>query len=245
MAHLIFYEKPVPLNKDIHRNLCIKTADNLYGFCRFTNSVLLAGIEFIHAAKEYNIVFTKVGELIMPVALLGLRNDENLYVNDENRWDAHYIPAFIRRYPFILAETGQGNDQKTVCIDETFVGLNGQEGRRLFNDGGEPTDFLNNVIKFMQDYQEQYRRTETFINRIKDFDLFTEINAQAQLPNGEKLSMGGLLGIDEDKLLQLEKNKALELFRSGELSWVYAHLLSMTNMPKLGERLVKKRQSVA
>ncbi|MBF0145290.1 MAG: SapC family protein [Magnetococcales bacterium] len=245
MAQLLFYEKPVPLNKDIHRTLCIKTADNLYGFSRVTNSVLLAGVEFAHAAKEYCIVFTKAGDLVMPVALLGLRNDENLYVDHENRWNAHYIPAFIRRYPFILAESGQGDAQKTVCIDETFIGFNDKEGRRLFDDTGESTEFLTSAIKFLQDYQGQYRRTEVFVNRLKDLDLFTELNAQAQLPNGQKVHMGGLLGVDENKLLQLEKNKALELFRSGELSWVYAHLLSMSNMQRLGERLVKKEQSNA
>ncbi|HIJ83129.1 MAG: sapC family protein [Magnetococcales bacterium] len=240
MAQLLFYEKPIPLNKDIHKNLHIKTADNLYSFSRITNSVLLAGVEFAHAAKEYCIVFTKAGELIMPVALLGLRNDENLYVTGDNRWDAHYVPAFIRRYPFILAESGQEEGQKTVCIDETFIGLNDKEGRRLFDDGGEPTEFLNSAIKFLQDYQGQYRRTEVFVKRMKDFDLFTEISAQVQMPDGQKLNMGGLLGIDENKLLQLEKSKALELFRSGELSWVYAHLLSMGNMQRLGERLTKR-----
>lgn len=242
MAQLLFYERPVPLNKDVHRNLCIKVADNLYGFSRVTNSVLLAGVEFSHAAKEYCIVFSKAGELIMPVALLGLRNDENLYVNADNRWDATYVPAFVRRYPFILADSGQNVDQKTVCIDETFAGFNDKEGRRLFKDDGESTEFLDSAVKFLQDYQAQYQRTEIFINRIKDLDLLTELNAQTQLPNGQKLSMGGILGIDENKLLQLEKNKALELFRSGELSWIYAHLLSLSNMQKLGERLLKKEQ---
>ncbi|MBF0414894.1 MAG: SapC family protein [Magnetococcales bacterium] len=241
MAQIIFYEKPVPLNKDVHKDWCIKAADNLYGFSRITNSVLLAGVEFAHAAKEYCIVFTKAGELIMPVVLLGLRNDENLFVDGDNRWDAHYVPAFVRRYPFILAETDQEKDKKTVCIDESFIGF-GKEGRRLFEANGEPSEFLNGAIKFLQDYQAQYQRTEIFVNRIKDLDLFTEIKAQIQLPNGQNLQMGGLLGIDENKLLQLEKTKALELFRSGELSWVYAHLLSMGNMQRLGERLAKKEQ---
>ncbi|MBF0109704.1 MAG: SapC family protein [Magnetococcales bacterium] len=243
MAQLLFYERPVPLNKDRHRTLAIRPADNLYGFSRVTNSVMLAGVEFVHAAKEYCIVFTRAGDLVIPVALLGLRNDENLYVDGENRWDAHYVPAFIRRYPFILAGSGTDDGQKTVCIDETFAGFDQKEGRRLFDDAGEPTDFLNSAIKFLQDYQGQYRRTEVFVNRLRDLDLFTDLNAQAQLPGGQKLHMGGLLGVDENKLLQLEKNKALELFRSGELSWVYAHLLSMGNMQRLGERLIKKEQA--
>ncbi|MBF0421687.1 MAG: SapC family protein [Magnetococcales bacterium] len=241
MSHIIFYEQPVPLNKDEHKNLCIKIADDLYSFSRKTNSVPLAGVEFALAAKEYCIVFTKAAELIIPVALLGLRNDENLFVGHDNRWDAHYIPAFVRRYPFILAETDQEKDKKTVCIDQTFAGL-GTDGRPLFTQNGEPSEFLNNAIKFLQDYQAQYQRTEIFVNRLKDLELFTEIRAQVQLPNGQSLTMGGLLGIDENKLLQLERTKALELFRSGELSWVYAHLLSMSNMQKLGERLVKKDQ---
>lgn len=86
-------------------------------FAGETNSVILAGVEFSEAAKEYPIVFTQAGDKVVPVALLGLRNEENLFVDGKGGWDGRYIPSFVRRYPFILAETG--GDRPAVWPDRS------------------------------------------------------------------------------------------------------------------------------
>ena len=117
MANLLFYQKPVPINKNDHKSKKIRGTDNNFKFAGKTNSVILAGVEFSEAAKEYPLVFALAGERIIPVALLGLRNEENLFLNEDGSWDARYIPAFVRRYPFVLAETGEPG-QRVVCIDE-------------------------------------------------------------------------------------------------------------------------------
>ena len=104
MANLLFYEKPVPLNKNAHSGKKIRQAAHIFAFAGKTNSVVLAGVEFSEAAKEYPIVFAQSDETVVPVAMLGLRNEENLYVDEKGDWDAGYIPAFVRRYPFVLAE---------------------------------------------------------------------------------------------------------------------------------------------
>ena len=105
-------------------------------FAGETNSVILAGVEFSEAAKEYPIVFTQAGDKVVPVAMLGLRNEENLFVDDKGGWDGRYIPSFVRRYPFVLAETGE-TGQQAVCIDDAYEGFNDDEGEPLF--AGEET----------------------------------------------------------------------------------------------------------
>ena len=243
MAQLMFYEKPVPLNKEAHKDLKIGTNEAGFSFAKQTNSVLLSGMEFVHAAKEYPIIFIKAGERTLPVALLGFRKDENLFIDADGKWDARYIPAFVRRYPFILAESPEaeqveGEEKKlAVCIDEAFPGLNKEEGNPLFDDKGEPTELLDNAIKFLKEYQAQYQRTEIFINRLNDMDLLTGYTANAELPGGEKVSLSGLMVVDEKKLMALDKNQAMELFRSGELGWIYAHLLSLSNMNAVMSRM--------
>ncbi|MBF0194664.1 MAG: SapC family protein [Magnetococcales bacterium] len=249
MAQSIFYDKPVPLNKEVHKDLKIGPNDAGFSFAKNTNSVLLSGMEFVHAAKEYPIIFIEAGESILPVALLGFRTDENLFVDEDGKWDAKYIPAFVRRYPFILAEApgSEEDDTKelTVCIDEDFPGLSKEEGSPLFDEDGKQTELLDNAISFLQEYQAQYQRTEIFVNRLKGLDLLTGYTANAELADGEKVSMAGLLVIDEKKLMELEKKKAMELFRSGELSWVYAHLLSLSNMNSVISRMVPKEKDAA
>ncbi len=237
MKQLLFYEQPVALNKERHRAFKIDNKGANYSFARGTNSVIITGMEFVHVAKEYPIVFAKAGDRTIPLAMLGLRNDENLYLDSNGQWDARYIPAFVRRYPFVLADSGDGN--LAVCIDEKFSGFNDETGTPLFTEEGEQAPLLENAIRFLKEYQGQNQRTEIFVNRLKEMDLLTELTARAELAGGIKFSMGGLLVVDEKKLMELPQEKALELFRSGELGWIYATLLSLSNMNRLAELLGK------
>ena len=235
MADLLFYENPVALNKVDHKNIKIRPQHNQYDFARRTNSVILAGVEFSEAAKEYPVVFANAGQNIVPVALLGLRNEENLFVDDEGQWDARYVPAFVRRYPFVLADTEQ-EGQRMVCIDEAYEGFNDDDGEPLF-EGGEPTPLLKQAIEFLEEYQRQYVRTERFIQRLKDNDLLVALNARVDMVNGQQFGLAGLLVVDEKKLLELPDEKAIELFRSGELAWIYCHLMSLGCMSRMVDRI--------
>ena len=237
MANLLFYENPVALNKVDHKNIKIRSQHNQYDFARKTNSVILAGVEFSEAAKEYPVVFANAGENVVPVALLGLRNEENLFVDEDGHWDARYVPAFVRRYPFVLADTDQ-EGQRMVCIDEAYEGFNDEDGEALF-DGGEPTPLLKQAIDFLEEYQRQYVRTERFIQRLKDNDLLVSLNARVDMVNGQQFGLAGLLVVDEKKLLELPDEKAMELFRSGELAWIYCHLMSLGCMSRMVDRISK------
>jgi len=235
MSTLMFYDKPVALNREVHKNSKIAPSND-FKFSAKTNSIVLTSIEFIEAAKEYPIVFAKVAdETMVPVALLSLRNDENLYVNNEGKWDARYIPAFVRRYPFVLAENN--GKQFTVCIDEAFPGLNEKDGQALFDEKGENTPFLQSALDFMNNYQTQFKLTEDFVKQLKDLDLLIEISAKAELAGGENYLLGGLMIVDEQKLLKLPAKKATELFQSGRLGWIYAHLMSLSNMSRLLDKM--------
>jgi hypothetical protein len=238
MTNLLFYNKPVGLNKVTHKETRIEPLAGNYSFSRETNSVILAGVEFTEAAKEYPIVFASAGESIVPVALLGLRNAENLFINEDNSWDARYIPAFVRRYPFVLAEASDSN-QRVVCIDESYEGFDTPDGEALFGDDGEPTKILAQAMEFLEEYQRQYVRTETFLQRLKENDLLMSLNAQVDLVDGKQFSLTGLLAVDEKKLLGLSDEKAMEFFRAGELAWVYCHLMSLGCMSRLVDRIGK------
>jgi hypothetical protein len=235
MTDLLFYDKPVALNKIAHKDLRMKTVAGDFGFARATNSVILAAVEFSEAAKEYPIVFAKVGEGVVPVALLGVRDAENLFVADDGRWSARYIPAFVRRYPFVLAETGN-TDQRVVCIDEGFAGFSHDEGEPLFVDD-EPTPTLQQAMKFLEDYQTQYLRTEVFLKRLTALDLLVALNARVDLNDGQQFNLAGLLVVDEKKLLALDDTVALELFKSGELAWIYCHLMSLGCLSTMVDRI--------
>ena len=242
MTDLLFYDKPVALNKTAHNNLRMKPARGDFSFARTTNSVILAGVEFSEAAKEYPIVFAKAGEGVVPVALLGVRNAENLFVAEDGSWDARYVPAFVRRYHFVLAETGT-TAQRVVCIDEGYPGFSTDEGEPLFVDN-EPTPTLLQAINFLEDYQTQYLRTELFLKRLQALDLLVGLNARVDLVDGQQFGLSGLLVVDEKKLLALDDAEALVLFKSGELAWIYCHLMSLGCLSTMVDRIAAATASV-
>ncbi|MDO8953771.1 MAG: SapC family protein [Gammaproteobacteria bacterium] len=238
MSSILFYENPVGLNRELHKEVKIGTIKD-YAFATKTNSVILAGVEFIEATKEYPIVFAKIGEdKLVPVALLGLRDNENLFIDESFKWDARYIPAFVRRYPFVLAESESG--EMTVCVDEVSAAFNAEDGQALFDEKGENSQFLQNALDFLRNYQGEFIRTEAFVSKLNKLDLFTEMSAKAEMTDGTSFVMNGLMIIDEQKLLALDKNKVSELFKSGELAWVYAHLISLSNMGRLVDRIAAR-----
>jgi len=235
MTTLMFYEKPVSLNRETHKNKKIAPSSG-FKFAAKTNSIVLTSIEFIEAAKEYPIVFAKVSdEAAVPVALVGLRNDENLFVDADGKWDARYIPAFVRRYPFVLAEGT--NNQFTVCVDEAYPGLGETEGQALFDEKGENTPFLQNALDFLNNYQAQFAATQNFVKTLQKNDLLEEMSAKAAMANGENYLLNGLLVVNEKKLHDLGPKKIFDMFQSNDLAWVYAHLMSLGNMSRLVDKI--------
>lgn len=115
MKTLLFYDNVVVLNRDTHRELRLKPQDSL-SFAAETNCVPLALVEFGDVAREYPIVFARLPGGLVPVALLGLRDAENLYLNAEGKWDARYVPAFVRRYPFVAVQDNNAPDKLLVCM---------------------------------------------------------------------------------------------------------------------------------
>ncbi|MDP2831783.1 MAG: SapC family protein [Pseudomonadota bacterium] len=240
MKTLLFYEKPVALNRESHRDVHVEMPSD-FSFASGINSVLLSGMEFIEALREYPIVFARLEDgRVIPVALLGLRESENLYVLDNGRWDARYVPAFVRRYPFVLAESTQ-NKTLTVCIDEAYEGLDADDGQTLFDEEGKETPFLKQLMEFMSQYQTDFKRTERFVNHIRSLGLFTEMSAKVELTDGRNVLLKDFLVVDEKKLQDLDKNNAQALLKSGEMGLVYAHLLSLGNLARLVDRLAERK----
>lgn len=237
MSSFAFYQKVVPLNSNAHRNLRFDTAKVNFEFVRDTTAVLLGAIEFAEAAREYPIVFIKAQDGKMrPVVLLGVRTGENLYVDDKGKWDARYIPAFVRRYPFVMAEGG-AQGQLMVCIDEECPALNPNIGEVLIDETGQLQPRMNEVMQFLQNFQVEFARTEALVQQLDELGLFVQQGARFDIPNGETFQLTDFYLIDEAKFGQLADDKLPALFRSGALGMAYLHLASLGNMRRLLDRI--------
>lgn len=238
MTENAYYEKPVLLDRELHRRRRVRGSSG-YAFAAGANSLSLAGVEFNEACKEYAIVFTRAPEgQVVPVAMVGLRARENLFVDAEGNWLGRYVPAFVRRYPFVLAQLpGQS---LAVCIDEACPGIDDDEGEPLFDEQGQDTPFLRNALDFLTQYQQEHQRTEAFCRRLDQAGLLVEMNARADLVDGRSFTVNGLYVVDEKKLMALPDATVLSLFRAGELHLVAMHLMSLSNMQALVDRIAER-----
>ena len=233
---LLIYERAVPVTPSRHGDVSIKAGDN-YSFAKDVNSVPLMAAEFDLASGEYPIVFAGAGEDVMPAVLLGVRDNENLYVTADGSWSAKYIPAFVRRYPFVFSS--DDTSRLTLCLDEEFPGVNRRGvGERLFDADLERTQYLQNVLGFLQAYQSQFDATRAFARRLLDLNLLESMQAQFSLKNGQRMMLGGFMTVNRERLRALSGDALARLAASGELDLIYAHLHSQRNFTPTAERVL-------
>lgn len=236
-TQLLIYETAIPVSSGRHAK-CSVEGDNTYAFARNVNSVPLTAVEFPQAMAEYAIVFAGSEEAITPVVILGARQNENLYLTPDNAWQAKYIPAFIRRYPFVFSTSKDGKTFN-LCVDEAFPGVNFQgRGKALFTDEGKPSDYTDGVLKFLQEYRAQFVRTQTFCKKLRELGLFEPMQAEFTLGSGEKMALRGFNVVSRAKLKALTGEQLADLAKTDELELIYLHLQSMGNFVKLKDKLV-------
>jgi len=230
------FKKIVPFNAQTHGAKRIKPVDN-YTFAEKSYIASLVVSEFNRVAPHYPIVFLKEAESRFGVyALLGLQQGENLFVTEDGKWDAGYIPAIIRRYPFALGKGGEEN-QFLICIDEESDFLNEEEGEPLVEDG-KPGQVVEKAKQYLSELYRLSELTKRFCQDLIDRDLLMPLNMQVRKGDGETAqSIAGCYGVNEKNLNEMPDDKFLELRKNGTLSLIFAHLLSLSNV----EKLVKKR----
>jgi hypothetical protein len=225
------YGNPLVLNSITHKTLKVSPVKN-FKFAKEFNSCVVLCQEFLEAAKHYPIVFSQTNDVLTPVAMFGV--GKNLFVDSEGKWqEGTYIPAFIRRYPYILAEGFAQDGSLTVCLDADYEGFNTEDGDRLFTDEGEQTPALQKAVEFLMLYHNQFEVTKAFISHIKELNIFKAIDANITLVSGKTFTIKNLSMIDEQAMLKLTDNEIVTLVRKGYLAWIYAHLYSLTNFGKI------------
>ena len=234
----LFYKNPTPLDAKLHATLALKK-DFGFGFTKGVNAVPVNLIEFPQICHYYPIAFAP-DDTGTPVAIMGLRDNENLFLNAKNEWDEDtYIPAYIRRYPFIFSEM-PGNDQLSLCIDlDPSVTQEGGE-QKFFDAEGKPSQLSQNALEFCKSYHAAAQHTIEFGKAIAAAGLLVDRNAEIVVGPGKKINFSGFRIIDEAKLAELDDKTFNEWRKKNWLPFIYAHLFSGAQWQRL-TRLLNKR----
>jgi hypothetical protein len=236
---VLLYSSPEPLNPEQHGKLGVKRLDKPFAFAATTHLIPLTVTEFQPASLAFPIIF--VGDDYTPVGVMGLKEGENLFLSLDGAQDPDaYVPAYIRRYPFVFAND-QSSDRMILCIDRKaeLVDENGGD-MPLFN-GAELTDYTKAAMEFCSEFENERRRTDDFVKLLRDNDLFEVKQAMftPRLPDGsagEPQMLAEYFAVSEEKLAKLPKDKVLELFENGALMQIYSSLVSLLNWERLVTR---------
>ena len=228
-ASLMFYEKPVLLDKVKHKHMKIKKQDHL-NHAKDINSVPLSGGEFFGCSRNHPVMFAKNGNGdFFPIALLSLTSKGH---NLGERWENVYVPFFVRRYPFALEAS-----KSLLIFDEKAPHIQKEEGEPLFDADGEPTQVLKKIMHFLKTVDLGYELTAKYATALKEKGLIEPYQGKLRFSD-TTLKLDHMFVVNEEKFYEtLTDDDIVGWFKKGWLAWTHAHLHSISALSELVNRL--------
>jgi hypothetical protein len=227
------YGEIVPLEKE-HRVLL--PAGNTPIFCRHLNAIAVSIAEFVAAGRDYPVAFLRgASGGFAPVAVLGLTDAANLYVDRAGEWErGAYVPAYVRRFPFCLSRVtvdGKPRGERLVCVARDYVD---RAGVPMF-ERGRPTAHWRAIEKLLQEFEDDLERTARFGAALARLKLLEPMSVQ--LKGRPQVRLGGMHRVAVEKLKALRPASLKALLEKDFLAAIFAHLHSLQNFSRLAARL--------
>jgi hypothetical protein len=242
----LFYKAIEPLNAAQHSKMKVRQIQSSAEFGA-THAIPVTVDEFALVQRHYPIVFS-IGDQPVPIALMGLNEGVNVFLDAEGKATdpSLYIPAYVRRYPFLLARLRPDSDELSLCFDPTS-GAVGEfdEGEPLF-DGDQPSATTKAILEFCEQFEAAGQRTAVFLEEIKNSGLLMEGEVAIQ-PQGveQPFVYRGFRMIDEEKLRDLRGDELRKMTQNGLLPLIYAHLFSLSQTREVFGRQVQQGKAPA
>lgn len=236
----LFYNGLEPLSSETHAQYKVKPS-TVAPFLANQHAVPLTVEEFPLVQRHMPIVFSS-GDDAIPLALMGLNEGVNVFLDDSGKLieESLYVPAYVRRYPYMLARLTPDAQELSLCFDPTSPTIGAfDEGDALF-DAGQPTELTRNILQFNENFEQAAARTAQFMNEVRELGLLMEGEVTIQQDGVEQpFIYRGFQMIDEQKLVDLRGDQLRKISQSGLLPLLYAHLFSLSLMRDIFARQVR------
>lgn len=236
----LFYKGLEPLSSEVHAGYRIRPQDKA-PFLIGQHAIPLTVEEFPLVQRFMPIVFT-LGDESIPIALMGLNEGVNVFVDDEGKLteDNFYVPAYIRRYPFMLARLRPDAQELSLCFDPTADSIGAfADGDPLFGDG-KPSEATRNVLQFNETFEQAGQMTGQFMTELRELGILEDGEVSIQQEGYEQpFVYRGFQMVSEQKLKDLRGDQLRKLSQNGMLPLLYAHLFSLALMREIFARQVR------
>ena len=240
----LFYKGLEPLSSDTHANYRMKMQDKA-PFLAGQHAIPITVDEFPLVQRYMPIVFS-VGDEAIPLALMGLNEGVNVFIDDEGKLneDVFYVPAYVRRYPYMLAKLRPEADELSLCFDPTADAIGPfDEGEPLFTDG-QPSEMTKGILQFNESFEQAGQRTHNFMAELREMGLLMDGEVSIQPDGaGQPFIYRGFQMVNEEKLNDLRGDQLRKIAKSGMLPLLYAHLFSLSLMRDVFARQVQQGKS--
>ncbi|TCP30735.1 SapC family protein [Sphingomonas sp. BK235] len=236
----LFYNGLEPLSSETHAQYKVKPS-TVAPFLANQHAVPLTVEEFPLVQRHMPIVFSS-GDDAIPLALMGLNEGVNVFLDDSGKLieESIYVPAYVRRYPYMLARLTPDAQELSLCFDPTSPTIGAfDDGDALF-EAGQPTELTRNILQFNENFEQAAARTAQFMNEVRELGLLMEGEVTIQQDGVEQpFIYRGFQMIDEQKLVDLRGDQLRKISQSGLLPLLYAHLFSLSLMRDIFARQVR------
>jgi hypothetical protein len=241
-GQMFLFAQPELVTKEKHGNVGISRPERPFAFAEKIRAVPLTVSEIPAASRHYPVIFAQLDQP-MPLAVLGLIDDQNVFVREDGEWEENvYIPGYLRRYPFALASDKQSdpnNPRMAIIVDRAYEGIT-EGGEFPFFENGEPSAQMKQAMEYCQQYERDRMVTNQFAQRLKETGILSDQVAQFTPEGGEAKPFAQYIGVDEKKLQEMPDDKYLELRKSNMLPLIYAQLMSMANWRVVMDRRARR-----
>lgn len=236
----LFYNGLEPLSSELHADYRIRPATSA-AFLSTQHAIPVTIDEFALVQRYMPIVFS-AGDDAIPIALMGLNEGVNVFVDEEGKLveDTFYVPAYIRRYPYLLARLRPDAQELSLCFDPTSDTIGKfDDGDPLFVDG-QPSEVTKNILQFNEQFEQAGARTAQFMKELKEADLLMDGEVSIQQDGqAQPFVYRGFQMVNEEKLSDLRGDQLRKMTKSGMLPLLYAHLFSLSLMREVFARQVR------
>jgi hypothetical protein len=237
----LLYQGLEPLNRNQHGNFKVRRMKGLDRLAT-AHAIPVTVDEFSMLQRHFPIVFSS-GDNPVPIVLMGLHEGTNAFFDEAGsaRESNLYVPAYIRRFPFLLARLREDSDELSLCFDPTSGAVGeSEDGEPLFS-GDEPSEATKAILQFCEQFEQAGQRTQAFLAELKQAGLLMEGEVAIQPEGSEQpFVYRGFQMVDEDKFRNLRGDELRKLNQNGALPLIMAHMFSLSVIREIFFRQVQQ-----